>query len=290
MTPERHVHVRPRAPLGRVHGQARLRPLLGGQGTEEGERGVGDRRGVDLHGGVQGAEPAAQGAIGRHADERRVHALDAWTDQRCERTRDHLVGPARQRGQAAVAEGAPAVTIGAGHQLCSPVASRRTPVSHRCSGLFSSSCSGAPPRLDSLRNGDLVRLGMVDLPAVQVTRAQMQPLFLPGGATRTEPLGRAVEVLRNARRPLVIAGGGVIYSQASAALRRFAEATGIPVSDTQAGKGALAWDHPLAASSAGTTGSPVANALAREANVVLGIGTRYSDFTTASRTAFSTRA
>ena len=66
----------------------------------------------------------------------------------------------------------------------------------------------------------------------------------------------------------------------------FAEATGIPVADTQAGKGALAWDHPGAVGGVGATGSPVANALAREADVVLGIGTRYSDFTTASRTAF----
>ena len=99
-------------------------------------------------------------------------------------------------------------------------------------------------------------------------------------------LGRAVEVLRNARRPLVVAGGGVIYSEAGAALRAFAEATGIGVSDTQAGKGALAWDHPCAVGGVGATGSPVANALAREADVVLGIGTRYSDFTTASRTAF----
>jgi len=96
-------------------------------------------------------------------------------------------------------------------------------------------------------------------------------------------------VLRHARRPLVIAGGGVIYSEASAALRRFAEATGIPVADTQAGKGALAWDHPCAVGGVGATGSPVANALAREADVVLGIGTRYSDFTTASRTAFQDR-
>jgi 3D-(3,5/4)-trihydroxycyclohexane-1,2-dione acylhydrolase (decyclizing) len=93
-------------------------------------------------------------------------------------------------------------------------------------------------------------------------------------------------VLRNARRPLVIAGGGVIYSEAGPALRAFAEATGMPVADTQAGKGALAWDHPCAVGGVGATGSAVANALAREADVVLGIGTRYSDFTTASRTAF----
>ncbi len=99
-------------------------------------------------------------------------------------------------------------------------------------------------------------------------------------------LARAAEVLRSARQPLIVAGGGVIYSEATDALRRFAEATGIPVSDTQAGKGALPWDHPCAVGGVGATGSPAANALAREADVVLGIGTRYSDFTTASRTAF----
>jgi 3D-(3,5/4)-trihydroxycyclohexane-1,2-dione acylhydrolase (decyclizing) len=100
-------------------------------------------------------------------------------------------------------------------------------------------------------------------------------------------LARAVAVLRAARRPLVVAGGGVIYSEASDALRRFAEATGIPVADTQAGKGALAWDHPGAVGGVGATGTPAANALAREADVVLGVGTRYSDFTTASRTVFA---
>jgi 3D-(3,5/4)-trihydroxycyclohexane-1,2-dione acylhydrolase (decyclizing) len=99
-------------------------------------------------------------------------------------------------------------------------------------------------------------------------------------------LARAVEVLRTARRPLLVAGGGVIYSGATAALRAFAEATGIPVADTQAGKGAVPWDHACAVGGVGSTGSPVANALAREADVIIGVGTRYSDFTTASRTAF----
>ncbi|HEV2537627.1 MAG TPA: thiamine pyrophosphate-binding protein, partial [Streptosporangiaceae bacterium] len=111
--------------------------------------------------------------------------------------------------------------------------------------------------------------------------------FIPRPQPEPSALDRAVDVLRSARRPLVIAGGGVIYSEASAALLRFAEATGIPVADTQAGKGALAWDHPCAVGGVGATGSPVANALAREADVVLGVGTRYSDFTTASRTAFA---
>jgi 3D-(3,5/4)-trihydroxycyclohexane-1,2-dione acylhydrolase (decyclizing) len=99
-------------------------------------------------------------------------------------------------------------------------------------------------------------------------------------------IARAAEVIRAAKRPLIVAGGGVLYAEAGDALQRFAEATGIPVSDTQAGKGALPWDHPLTVGGVGATGTPVANALAREADVVIGVGTRYSDFTTASRTAF----
>lgn len=99
-------------------------------------------------------------------------------------------------------------------------------------------------------------------------------------------LARAVAAIRSAKRPLLIAGGGVIYSEATGQLRAFAEATGIPVADTQAGKGALSWDHPQAVGGVGSTGSPVANALARDADLVIGVGTRYSDFTTASRTAF----
>ncbi|GAA3953049.1 3D-(3,5/4)-trihydroxycyclohexane-1,2-dione acylhydrolase (decyclizing) [Actinoplanes auranticolor] len=98
---------------------------------------------------------------------------------------------------------------------------------------------------------------------------------------------RAAEVIRSARRPLIVAGGGVIYSEASAALDAFARATGIPVADTQAGKGALSWDHPNSVGGVGSTGTPVANRLAREADVIIGIGTRYSDFTTASRSAFA---
>ncbi|MCA0336940.1 MAG: 3D-(3,5/4)-trihydroxycyclohexane-1,2-dione acylhydrolase (decyclizing) [Actinobacteria bacterium] len=100
-------------------------------------------------------------------------------------------------------------------------------------------------------------------------------------------LTRAVEVIRRAQRPLVVAGGGVVYSGASQALRDFASATGIPVADTHAGKGAINWDHPSAVGALGSTGSSAANALAREADVVIGIGTRYSDFTTASHTIFA---
>ncbi|WP_405970806.1 3D-(3,5/4)-trihydroxycyclohexane-1,2-dione acylhydrolase (decyclizing) [Streptomyces sp. NBC_00988] len=97
---------------------------------------------------------------------------------------------------------------------------------------------------------------------------------------------RAARLLRGARKPLVVAGGGAVYSGAETALRAFAEATGIPVADTHAGKGAVPWDHPQAVGGIGSTGSYAANELAKEADVVLGIGTRYSDFTTASHTVF----
>ncbi|WP_051467023.1 3D-(3,5/4)-trihydroxycyclohexane-1,2-dione acylhydrolase (decyclizing) [Actinomadura oligospora] len=97
----------------------------------------------------------------------------------------------------------------------------------------------------------------------------------------------AAALLRGAERPLIVAGGGAIYSRATEALRAFAEATGIPVAETQAGKGTLAWDHPASVGAIGATGTTAANALAREADVVLGVGTRYSDFTTGSRSVFA---
>ncbi len=100
-------------------------------------------------------------------------------------------------------------------------------------------------------------------------------------------LARAREVLLSARRPLIVAGGGVIYSEATDALRTFAETTGIPVAETQAGKGSLPYDHPQAVGAIGSTGTTAANSLASQADVVVGIGTRWSDFTTASRTAFA---
>jgi 3D-(3,5/4)-trihydroxycyclohexane-1,2-dione acylhydrolase (decyclizing) len=100
-------------------------------------------------------------------------------------------------------------------------------------------------------------------------------------------LARAVDLLRSASRPLIVAGGGVIYSEATGVLAALAEATGIPVAETQAGKGSLPYDHPLSVGAVGVTGTTAANALAAEADVVIGIGTRWADFTTASRTAFS---
>lgn len=99
-------------------------------------------------------------------------------------------------------------------------------------------------------------------------------------------LERAVEVIRSSRRPLIVAGGGVLMSEASAVLANFVEQTGIPVCETQAGKGSLAWDHPQEMGAVGATGTLAANRLARDADLILGIGTRYSDFTTASMTAF----
>lgn len=97
---------------------------------------------------------------------------------------------------------------------------------------------------------------------------------------------RAAEQLARSRKPLLVAGGGVLYSEASVQLAAFAEAFGIPVAETQAGKSALSWDHPLNVGAIGVTGSLAANRLAREADVVIGVGTRFSDFTTASRSAF----
>jgi 3D-(3,5/4)-trihydroxycyclohexane-1,2-dione acylhydrolase (decyclizing) len=99
-------------------------------------------------------------------------------------------------------------------------------------------------------------------------------------------LARAVEWIRAAQKPFIIAGGGVIYSEAAEALARLVEQTGIPVGETMAGKGALSWNHPQNLEALGATGTPGANIVAREADLVIAIGTRLSDFTTASKTAF----
>jgi 3D-(3,5/4)-trihydroxycyclohexane-1,2-dione acylhydrolase (decyclizing) len=103
-------------------------------------------------------------------------------------------------------------------------------------------------------------------------------------------LERAVALIRGCERPLIIAGGGVIYSEACAALATLAAHTGIPVAETQAGKGALPCDHPQLLGAIGVTGSAPANAIASRADLVIGIGTRYSDFTTASKTLFEAPA
>ncbi len=101
-----------------------------------------------------------------------------------------------------------------------------------------------------------------------------------------EVLDAAAQLIRGASRPVIVSGGGVTYAEANDVLRRFVEATGIPITETQAGKGSLPFDHPLNLGAIGATGNPAANLFARRADVVIGIGTRYSDFTTASRTIF----
>ena len=101
-----------------------------------------------------------------------------------------------------------------------------------------------------------------------------------------EMMHAAAEWISSAQRPLIIAGGGVIYSGATETLASFAGRTGIPVAETQAGKGSLPYDHSQAVGAIGVTGTPGANILAREADLIIGIGTRYTDFTTASKTAF----
>jgi 3D-(3,5/4)-trihydroxycyclohexane-1,2-dione acylhydrolase (decyclizing) len=99
-------------------------------------------------------------------------------------------------------------------------------------------------------------------------------------------LTTAAEWIRSATKPLIVAGGGVLYSEAWEALSKFAQQTGIPVCETQAGKGSLPYDHAQQLGAIGVTGAPGANIMAREADLIIGIGTRYSDFTTASKTAF----
>ncbi len=96
----------------------------------------------------------------------------------------------------------------------------------------------------------------------------------------------AARMIRAAKKPLIVAGGGVIYSEATDALARLTTQTGIPVGETQAGKGSLSFDHPQNLDAVGVTGTPGANIIAREADLVVAIGTRLSDFTTASKTAF----
>src|SRR5205807_5961263 len=107
---------------------------------------------------------------------------------------------------------------------------------------------------------------------------------------RVEPgsrdLDRAAALIRAADRPIIVAGGGVIYSEATEALRKLVDATGIPVGETQAGKGSLPYNHPSNLGAIGASGTLAANRLAREADVVIGMGARWTDFTTASHTVF----
>nr|WP_206321995.1 3D-(3,5/4)-trihydroxycyclohexane-1,2-dione acylhydrolase (decyclizing) [Streptomyces sp. HNM0575] len=106
-------------------------------------------------------------------------------------------------------------------------------------------------------------------------------------APEAAEVAAAATAVLDARRPLIVAGGGIHHSEAEAALRALADATGIPVASTQAGKGALRHDHPCDVGAIGHTGTAVADDLARKADLVIGVGTRYSDFTTASNTLFA---
>ena len=101
-------------------------------------------------------------------------------------------------------------------------------------------------------------------------------------------LAAAAAVLKSARQPMIVCGGGVLYSEGGCdALRRFSEKHGIPVGETQAGKGALPWDHPYVSGAIGVTGTPAANELAADADVVLAVGTRLQDFTTGSHSLYA---
>ena len=99
-------------------------------------------------------------------------------------------------------------------------------------------------------------------------------------------LADAAEVIKKAKRPILVCGGGVRYSEAHEEFRAFAEATGIPFGETQAGKSAIEWTHPLNLGGLGVTGCSAANDIAKKADVVIGVGTRYTDFTTASKWLF----
>ncbi|MFI1355956.1 3D-(3,5/4)-trihydroxycyclohexane-1,2-dione acylhydrolase (decyclizing) [Streptomyces sp. NPDC020898] len=103
-------------------------------------------------------------------------------------------------------------------------------------------------------------------------------------------LSAAVEAVRAAERPLIVAGGGIHHSQAEEALKALVDATGIPVASTQAGKGSLRYDHPADLGGIGHTGTAVSDDLARTADLIIGVGTRYTDFTTASNTLFQNPA
>ena len=109
---------------------------------------------------------------------------------------------------------------------------------------------------------------------------------IPRNRPDRDAVAAAARLIREARRPVIFAGGGVRYSEAADALRAFAEQTGIPVAETHAGKGAMPYDHPLSLGGAGVSGTLAANVIAPEADLVIGIGTRFTDFPTASKTAF----
>ena len=156
--------------------------------------------------------------------------------------------------------------------------------------LFSALLNAMRVLLDPAETGAVT----ISLPQdVQAERIEVPESFLgrrEWRIRRPDPedvdIAAAVEAVRGAKQPMIIAGGGVHYAFATEKLRNLAESTGIPVSYTQAGVGAIDWDHPLALGAIGSTGSTASNAYARDADLVIGLGTRYEDFTTASMTVF----
>lgn len=109
---------------------------------------------------------------------------------------------------------------------------------------------------------------------------------VPRNRPDLDAVAKAAQWIRKSRRPLIVAGGGVLYSEATDTLQRFVEATGIPVGETMAGKGSLRFDNELNLGAIGVTGTLAANRVAKEADLIIGIGTRYTDFTTCSKTLF----
>jgi 3D-(3,5/4)-trihydroxycyclohexane-1,2-dione acylhydrolase (decyclizing) len=114
--------------------------------------------------------------------------------------------------------------------------------------------------------------------------------IIPRARGDRDAIKRAAQAIRDSQAPLIIAGGGVLYSAASTALARFAEAAGIPIAETQAGKSSVPWNHPLALGAVGVTGTAAANEVARDADLVIAVGTRLADFTTMSHAAFQNPA
>ena len=112
---------------------------------------------------------------------------------------------------------------------------------------------------------------------------------IPRMSPKKKSLQETAELIKNSKTPLIIAGGGIIYSDAEAALSDFSNKTGIPVAETQAGKGSIPWDHPQCLGAIGVTGTSSANILAKKSDLVICIGTRLSDFTTASKTLFQNK-
>ena len=156
--------------------------------------------------------------------------------------------------------------------------------------LFSALLNGLRVLTDPVETGAVT----IALPQdVQAERIDVPQEFLAEREWRIrrpeaedEDIREAMVKIRSAKKPVIIAGGGVHYAFAVNELRQFAESTGIPVAYTQAGVGVMDWDHPLCLGAVGSTGSTASNALVAESDLIIGIGTRYEDFTTASRTAF----